>query len=151
MLRRDEDVPQDRPLSRLVGLAQHNLKDLACLTTQHPVHSRCRTGAAQLHTKRHIRIVGQAREQAVHGAFHPFDMSTSKSRPRMVCFGTFYFQMCFAPQRRAVCNSQKWLGPDVLIVEHSFSRRSSNIAWNVESLVKISKKNWAVDKPTEMP
>ena len=37
-----------------------------------------------------------------HNGVHFFDISTSKSAPRMVCFDTFYFQMCFAPQRRAI-------------------------------------------------
>ena len=33
---------------------------------------------------------------------HFFDISTSKSGPRMVCFVHFDFEMCFAPQRRAI-------------------------------------------------
>ena len=40
-----------------------------------------------------------------------FDISTSKSGPSMVCFVHFDFQMCFAPQRRALfrhLNFQKW-------------------------------------------
>ena len=42
---------------------------------------------------------------------HFFDIATSKSGPRPTCFATFYFQMCFAPQRRALFrprNVQKW-------------------------------------------
>ena len=35
-----------------------------------------------------------------HNAVHFFDISTSKSVPRPPVFNTFYFQMCFAPQRR---------------------------------------------------
>ena len=31
-----------------------------------------------------------------------FNISTSKSGPSMRCFDTFYFKMCFAPQRRAI-------------------------------------------------
>ena len=31
-----------------------------------------------------------------------FHISTSKRGPRMVCFDTFDFKMCFAPQRRAI-------------------------------------------------
>ena len=45
-----------------------------------------------------------------HNAVHFFDISTSKSGPRMVCFVHFDFEMCFAPQRRALfqhLNSQK--------------------------------------------
>ena len=37
-----------------------------------------------------------------HNGVHLFDISTSKSGPRMVCFVHFDFQMCFAPQRRAL-------------------------------------------------
>ena len=46
-----------------------------------------------------------------HKAVHFFDISTSKSAPRPPVFNTFYFQMCFAPQRRALfrhLNFQKW-------------------------------------------
>ena len=45
-----------------------------------------------------------------------FDISTSKSGPRMVCFVHFDLEMCFAPQRRALFrhrNFQKWSGPGV--------------------------------------
>ena len=37
-----------------------------------------------------------------HNGVHFFDIATSKSRPNMVCFATFYFEMCFPPQRRAL-------------------------------------------------
>ena len=37
-----------------------------------------------------------------HNGVHFFDISTSKSAPRPSVFNTFYFQMCFAPQRRAL-------------------------------------------------
>ena len=37
-----------------------------------------------------------------HNGVHFFDISTSKSAPRMVCFVHFHFEMCFAPQRRAL-------------------------------------------------
>ena len=46
-----------------------------------------------------------------HNGVHFFDISTSKSGPRMVCFVHFDFEMCFAPQRRALfrhLNFQKW-------------------------------------------
>ena len=36
-----------------------------------------------------------------HNGVHFFDISTSKSGPRMVCFVHFDLEMCFAPQRRA--------------------------------------------------
>ena len=46
-----------------------------------------------------------------HNGVHFFNISTSKSGPRMVCFVHFDFEMCFAPQRRALfrhLNFQKW-------------------------------------------
>ena len=46
-----------------------------------------------------------------HNGVHFFDISTSKSAPRMVCFVHVHFEMCFAPQRRALFrhrNFQKW-------------------------------------------
>ena len=49
-----------------------------------------------------------------HKAVHFFDISTSKSAPRLPVFNTFYFQTCFAPQRRALFrhrNVQKWSEP----------------------------------------
>ena len=46
-----------------------------------------------------------------HNGVHFFDIWTSKSGPRMVCFVHFDLEMCFAPQRRALFrhrNFQKW-------------------------------------------
>ena len=46
-----------------------------------------------------------------HNGVYFFDISTSKSGPTMVCFVHFDFEMCFAPQRRALfrhLNFQKW-------------------------------------------
>ena len=46
-----------------------------------------------------------------HNSVHFFDISTSKSGPTLVCFVHFDFEMCFAPQRRALFqhpNLQKW-------------------------------------------
>ena len=37
-----------------------------------------------------------------HNGVHFFDILTSKSGPTMVCFVHFHFEMCFAPQRRAI-------------------------------------------------
>ena len=49
-----------------------------------------------------------------HNGVHFFDISTSKSGPRMVCFVHFDLEMCFAPQRRALfrhLNCQKLSAP----------------------------------------
>ena len=46
-----------------------------------------------------------------HNGVHFFDISTSKSGPDLVCFVHFDFEMCFAPQRRALFrhrNFQQW-------------------------------------------
>ena len=54
-----------------------------------------------------------------HNGMHFFDISTSKSGPRMVCFVHFDFEMCFAPQRRALLrhlNFQKWSGAGVFCI-----------------------------------
>ena len=51
-----------------------------------------------------------------HNGVHFFDISTSKSGPNMWCFVHFDFEMCFAPQRRALfrhLNFQKWSKPGV--------------------------------------
>ena len=37
-----------------------------------------------------------------HNGVHFFDISTCKSAPNLVCFVHFDFEMCFAPQRRAI-------------------------------------------------
>ena len=37
-----------------------------------------------------------------HNGVHFFDISTSRSGPRMVCFVHFDFEMCFAPQGRTL-------------------------------------------------
>ena len=51
-----------------------------------------------------------------HKGVHFFDISTSKSGPKLVCFVHFHLEMCFAPQRRALfrhLNFQKWSGAGV--------------------------------------
>ena len=39
-----------------------------------------------------------------HNGVHFFNISTSKTAPNPSVFNTCYFQMCFAPQRRALFN-----------------------------------------------
>ena len=49
-----------------------------------------------------------------HNGVHFFDISTSKSGPKLRCFVHFDLEMCFAPQRRALfrhLNLQKWSEP----------------------------------------
>ena len=52
-----------------------------------------------------------------HNGVHFFDIATSKSGPKLVCFVHFDFEMCFAPQRRALfrhLNFHKWSDNGVL-------------------------------------
>ena len=54
-----------------------------------------------------------------HNGVHFFDISTSKSCPKLVCFVHFDLEMCFAPQRRALfrhLNFQKWSDNGVLYI-----------------------------------
>ena len=49
-----------------------------------------------------------------HNGVHFFDISTFKSASKLVCFVHFDFEMCFAPQRRALFRHltfQKWVRP----------------------------------------
>ena len=51
-----------------------------------------------------------------HNGVRFFDISTSKSGPTLRCFVHFDFEMCFAPQRRALFrhrNFQKWSDAEV--------------------------------------
>ena len=51
-----------------------------------------------------------------HNGVHFFNIPTSKSSPKLVCFVHFDFEMCFAPHRGALfrhCNFQKWSGAGV--------------------------------------
>ena len=51
-----------------------------------------------------------------HNGVHFFDISTAKSGPHLLCFVHFDFEICFAPQRRALfrhLNCQKWSAPAV--------------------------------------
>ena len=51
-----------------------------------------------------------------HNGVHFFNISTSKSGPRIACFVHVDLEMCFAPQRRAIfrhVNFQKWSEPGV--------------------------------------
>ena len=55
---------------------------------------------------------------------HFFDRSTSKSAPRLPVFSTFDFEMCFAPQRRALFQRRNFNG--VHFSDMSFSKSGPN-------------------------
>ena len=73
-----------------------------------------------------------------HNGVHFFDIATSKSGPRMVCFVHFDFEMCFAPQRRALFrhrNFQKWSEPLVFLTFWLRNVLRATTACNFSSLL----------------
>ena len=69
---------------------------------------------------------------------HFFNISTSKTAPNPLVFNTFYFQMCFAPQRRALfqhLNFQKWSGAEVFCIFSLRNRLRATTACNFSSLI----------------
>ena len=74
---------------------------------------------------------------APHGV-HFFDMSTSKSAPTLVCFVHFDFEMCFAPQRRALFrhrNFQKWSEREVFLAFSLANVLRATTTCNFSSLI----------------
>ena len=73
-----------------------------------------------------------------HNGVHFFDISTSKSGPKLVCFVHFDLEMCFAPQRRALfwhLNFQKWSGAGVLCTFWLGKLLRATTACNFSSLI----------------
>ena len=73
-----------------------------------------------------------------HNAVHFFVISTSKTAPNPSVFNTCYFQMCFAPQPRALfqhLNFQKWSDPEVLCAFSLRNRLPATTACNFSSLI----------------
>ena len=73
-----------------------------------------------------------------HNGVHFFDISTSKSGPTLVCFVHFDFEMCFAPQRRALVrhlNFQKRSGPGVFCTFWLRNVLRATTACNFSSLI----------------
>ena len=73
-----------------------------------------------------------------HNIVHFFNISTSKSGPNPSVFNTFYFQMCFAPQRRALfqhLNFQKRSGAEVFCTFSLRNRLRATTACNFSSLI----------------
>ena len=73
-----------------------------------------------------------------HNGMHFFDISTSKSGPTLVCFVHFDFEMCFAPQRRALfqhLNFQKWSEPGVFCTFWLANVLRATTACNFSSLI----------------
>ena len=73
-----------------------------------------------------------------HNGVHFFDVSTSKSGPNLVCFVHFDFEMCFAPQRRALFrhfNFQKWSEAGVFCTFWLANVLRATTACNFSSLI----------------
>ena len=73
-----------------------------------------------------------------HNGVHFFDISPSKSGPDLVCFVHFDFEMCFAPQRRALFrhhNFQKCSGGEVLLAFSLANVLRATMACNFSSLI----------------
>ena len=73
-----------------------------------------------------------------HNAVHFFVISTSKTAPNLSVFNTFYFQICFAPQRRALfqhLNFQKWSDAEVFCAFSLRNRLRATTACNFSSLI----------------
>ena len=64
--------------------------------------------------------------------------TSQKSGPELVCFVHFDFEMCFAPQRRALfrhLNFQKWSGAGVLLAFSLANVLCATTACNCSSLI----------------
>ena len=73
-----------------------------------------------------------------HIAVHFFNISTSKSSPKLMCFVHFDFEMCFAPQRRALfrhLNFQKRSEAEVFCTFSLRNRLRATTACNFSSLI----------------
>ena len=83
-----------------------------------------------------------------HNGVHFFDISTSKSGPKLVCFVHFDFEMCFAPQRRALfqhLNFQKWSEPLVFLTFwlRNVLRATTACTFSTSQLPKVVRR-WGV-------
>ena len=116
-------APQRRALFRHLNFkkwSEHGVFCTCSLPHVLPATTACTFSTSQLPKVARTWVVlyiFTSRCASRHNGAHCFHISTSKSRPNPTCFDTFYFEMCFAPQRRALfqhLNYQKWLGPDVL-------------------------------------
>ena len=73
-----------------------------------------------------------------HNGVHFFDISTSKSGRNVRCFVHFDFEMCFAPQRRALfrhLNFQKWSEREVFLAFSLVNVLRATMACNFSSLI----------------
>ena len=89
-----------------------------------------------------------------HNGVHFFNISTPKSGPNPSVFNTFYFQMCFAPQRRALfqhLNFQKWSEPFSFLHILLPNVLRATTACNFSSLISPDVSAPAASEPTFQP
>ena len=89
-----------------------------------------------------------------HNGVHFFDMSTSTSGPSMVRFAHFNFDMCFAPQRRALfrpLNFQKCSDAEVFCAFFLRNVLRATTACNCSSLISPHGSAPAFSEPTFRP
>ena len=80
-----------------------------------------------------------------HNGVHFFYISTSKSGPELVCFVHFDFEMCFAPQQRALFRHltfQKWSGAGVFCTFRlrNALRATTAYTFSTSQLAKVLRK-----------
>ena len=98
----------------------------ACHAKRHPNVQKC---SIPFHTP-HFFALLTSKCASRHNGVHFFDISTSKSGPDIMCFVHFDFQMCFAPQRRAlfrhrnISQRQKVLWPRQFLTLLTWKRAS---------------------------
>ena len=118
-------APQRRALFRHLNLQkrrEHVVFCTFCLRNVLRATTACTFSTSQLpKVVRHWGVLYSLTSKCAsrHNGVHFFDISTSKSGPRMVCFVQFDFDMCFTPQRRALFRHltfQKWSGAGVLYI-----------------------------------
>ena len=83
-----------------------------------------------------------------HNGVHFFDISTAKSGPHLLCFVHFDFEICFAPQRRALfrhLNCQKWSASGVFCTFwfRNLFRATTACTFSTSQLVKVVR-SWCV-------
>ena len=91
-----------------------------------------------LFRRRNVLYILTSKCASCHNGVHFFDIATSKSGPKLVCFVHFDFEMCFAPPRRALfrhLNCQKWSGAGVFSTFWLRNVLRATTACNFSSLI----------------
>ena len=137
-------APQGRALFRHLNLQKWSVHGVLCIFSLRNVLRA--TMACTFSTSQLPKVVREwcvlyiltSKCASRHNGVHFFDISTSKSGPTMVCFVHFDFEMCFAPQRRALfqhLNFQKWSDAAVFCTFSLRNRLRATTACNFSSLI----------------